>query len=246
MKSSLIRSIKTPLFLYFLLPSFYILFGTIYALPYASLNIISFFTLYLFILLNQIIESSFENYFVQKMSNPFRKLWTLELLIGLCLLYFVFTHSLVAALLLACYVLMVQSKYLFAHYDLEILSILLVTVFKSFLLNIFGFYIHTGFLSISLSIYFIPLVIPFFLYEYYNWNKSLSKKKKTFSVVLIYLIALLFLWSVFSWWSLFLLVSSISSAVFIRNNGKRSVLYFSSIFSLNYFILFLVFTMFQL
>lgn len=239
------RSIKKPLFLYFLLPSFYILFGTIYALPYAPLNIISFFILYLLILLNQIIESSFENCFIHKKSNPFNKLWILELLIGFCLVYFIFTHSLVAALLLACYVIMVQSKYLFVHYDLEVLSIILVTVFKSLLLNIFGFYIHTGFLSISLSIYFIPLVIPFFLYEYYNWNKSLSKKKKTFSAVLVYLIAFLFLWPNFSWLSLFLLISSVSSAFFIRNNGKHSVLYFSSGFSLNYFILFLVSTLFQ-
>lgn len=240
------RSIKKPLFLYFLLPSFYILFGTICALPYAPLNIISFFILYLFIILNQIIESSFENYFIHKKSKPLNKLWILELLIGLCLVYFIFAHSLVAALLLACYGLMVQSKYLFVHYDLEILSITLVTVFKSLLLNTFGFYIHTGFLSISLSIYFIPLVVPFFLYEYYNWNKSLSKKKKTFLVMLIYLIAFLFLGPIFSWWSLFLLVSSISSALFIRNNGKHSVLFFSSSFLLTYFTLFLIFTLLQL
>lgn len=240
------RSIKKPLFLYFLLPSFYILFGTICALPYAPLNIISFFILYLFIILNQIIESSFENYFIHKKSNPLNKLWILELLIGLCLVYFIFAHSLVAALLLACYGLMVQSKYLFVHYDLEILSITLVTVFKSLLLNTFGFYIHTGFLSISLSIYFIPLVVPFFLYEYYNWNMSLSKKKKTFLVMLIYLISFLSLGPIFSWWSLFLLVSSISSALFIRNNGKHSVLFFSSSFSLTYFTLFLIFTLLQL
>ena len=241
MKLSLLNSKKNAKFFYFIFPTFYILFGLIYAIPFSTLNIISFFVLYLFVLLTQLLETYFRNYFILKMKFHKKNIGILEFFIGLSLLYFIITHSWVSGLLLVCYTLMVQGKYLFIHYGLDFLSISLTTLFKSLLLNIFGFYIHTGFISNTIFIYLLPLIIPIFSYEYYTWNKVIPNNVKYLIAILSYLLTITLTWSILSWWSLLLLLSAILLPLFLLSNKKQSILFFSTTFTLNYFILLLVF-----
>lgn len=246
MKLNLLYFTKNPMFLYFIFPSFYLLFGTIYAIPFSTLNVISFFLLYLFVLLNQMVETNFRNYFILKKKLSIRNIWILEAFIILSLFYFIAIHSFVSGLLLFCYVIMVQAKYLFIHYDLNLLAISLITLFKSLLLNTFGFYIHTGFISIAIIPYLLPLIIPIFLYEYYTWNKVMTNNLKYLIAFFAYLIIIVLTWTIFSWWSLLLFLSTFFLPLFILNNRSRSILYFSTIFTMNYLTLFLIFNLISL
>lgn len=236
--------IKKPLFLSFALPGLYLLFGTIYATPYSSINLFSFFVFYLYLILNQTIESKMRRYFILKKDALINQYWLTEFLILMCLSYFMLVHSLTAGLLLFSYTLFAQGKYLSIYYKLDLLSIILLPLLKTFLLNSFSFYIHTGFIPNQVLYIVVPLLIPAFLLEATSWQEIRSKRLMLALLIMTYFVTLMMTWSHYAWWSLISLISMVTVPILWKHPSYKTTLFFVFCFSANYLILITIGTLF--
>src|SRR5699024_5446973 len=165
MKQWVLEKLYHPMLFFFLMPVFYLIFGNIFALQYDSFKGLAFLLLYLFVLVNQMLEnmllripnSDFE------LSKPF--LFGLELLNILLLGYFTFRYSWLASSVLVCYTLIIQSQFLFSYYDLDYVAIVITTLLKLVLLNGFSFYTQVHFIHPRFIPVYLGLFIPFYLFE---------------------------------------------------------------------------------
>lgn len=201
------ETINNPLFSYILLPIFYILIGTILSLTYSNLNFLSFFLLTTFVLINQVIEVNLKASLNEKKMLKKTLILILEGLLLFNLTYFLIVHSVATFLLLLCYGILTQTVYFFKLYELDLFSISISTVLKALLLNTIGFYIHTGFFSLVLLRFFIPLLIPIFLAETSERNKAVKRSFEIQFMSIAYVLAIAMLWTNSTWLSLGMLLT---------------------------------------
>lgn len=230
-----------PMTFFFLLPIFYIGIGSAVATQYNTLIIVSLIVLYLFVLINQMLEnmllripkSDFE------ISKGFIAL--LELANTLVLLYFGLRHSWLASLVLLFYTLIIQTQFIFSYYNLEDMAIIIANLLKLVLLNGFAFYIQTQFIHPRFIPLYFGLYLPFYLFE-------TSRGKTTMGFIwLLSILALSLaagiglLWTRIGMVSLSLLLSLPFAMLFKVEFSRKTSAIFTCVYSLIYLGLILFF-----
>lgn len=223
-----------PTLFFFLLPIFYILSGSMFALQYNSFNFLSFLFFYFYILINQMLENIFlripKNEF--QMSNRFILL--LEILNIVLIGLLGWRHSWLTALFLALFTIIIQSQFLFSYYHLDNLAAFISSSSKVLLLNSFAFYIHANFIHQRYIIYFVGLLIPFYLYEATRLPTSFSKKWLLILTGLGYVISITFLWQLLGWRALFILLSLPFCGLFFKEFNRKTTAIYATIFAILY------------
>jgi len=193
------HAIKTTLFL--LIPFIYILPGTIYSVTYTNINWLSFLSLLGVVLINNLLENTLDTKNV-RITLP---LVLLELAnIGL-LIYFYTSQPLFLGNILVLYSILVQTQYIFKTYHLYYLALILIAIFKVFLLNGVSFYLNTNFLTNSLIAIMSPYFLPILLSELMRWKKT-NPFIFISLLLLSYLLGIMILWHHIGVWSLSLLL----------------------------------------
>lgn len=236
MQGKLLTNLSNPYFLFCFIPGFYLLFGTLYAIQYSSIDWLSFFLLYLFVMSNQLLEKKFNKNYDLTSRSAKRSVIILEILLFLILFYFGIVHSLITSLLLICYAIMIQGQFSFSYYNLSLFSMVLVTIFKVFLLNALSFYLHTGFIPIRLLLWTSPLFLPILLGELFNWEKPLNKKKITAILLFSYFIGMLLMWLIADLYALILLFSVPFGFIFLVDPNKRTNQLFTASYIFTHFL----------
>lgn len=236
---SVMKKLYRPALFFFLLPIFDILLGSLFALRYDSFQFSAFIILYVFILINQMLENIFLRIPTSdfKLSKVF--LFILEGLNILALFYFYWRYSWLAALVLLFYTLFIQFQFLFSYYSLDVLAVTLSNFFKIILLNGFSFYIHTSFIHERFIPYYLGLFIPFFLYEVARVTDSLANKWLFSLTGLYYVFTIWLLWSELSWQSLLALISLPVVGLLKAEFNRKTTAIFATISSLIYILLLL-------
>lgn len=237
MKQWISERFYRPMLFFFLLPIFYLILGNIFALQYETFKVIGFMLLYLFVLVNQMLENMLlripKNDF--EISKPFFS--GLEFLNIVLLVYFGFRYSWLAALVLLFYTLIIQIQFVFSYYDLEYIIVFVATFLKLVLLNGFSFYTQTNFIHPRFIPIYLGLFIPFYLFEVSRTDRKL-KNIWLFSMVACgYNFSFFFLWGYIGWKSLFLLLSLPFASLFRAGINRKSSSIFVFIFSFTYIIL---------
>ena len=234
MKEWVLEKLYHPVFFFFLVPVFYIGLGNIFALQYDSFKGLAFFLLYLFVLVNQMLENMLlripTNDF--EISKPF--LFGLELLNLLLLGYFTFRYSWLASLVLVCYTLIIQSQFLFSYYHLDHVAIIVTTLLKLVLLNGFSFYTQVRFIHPRFIPVYLSLFLPFYLFEVSRIPLPLKKSWLLRLGLLAYGSGVIVLWGFIGWSSLFLFLSLPLLVVFSTDFSRNTTSIFACIFSLVY------------
>lgn len=234
MKQWVLEKLYHPVLFFFLVPVFYLGLGAIFSLPYDTFKGLAFLLLYLFVLVNQMLEnmllripnSDFE------ISKPF--LLGLELVNVLLLGYFAFRYSWLAFLVLGCYTLIIQLQFLFSYYDLDHVAIIVTTLLKLVLLNGFSFYAQVRFIHPRFIPIYLSLFIPFYLFEVSRIDRPF-KKSWLFGLVLsAYGFGVIVLWQFIGWQSLLLLVTFPLAGMFPNTFRRKMTSIFACMFSLVY------------
>lgn len=234
MKEWILEKLYHPVLFFFLVPMFYLVFGNIFALQYDTFRGFAFFLLYLFVLVNQMLENILlripKNDF--EVSKPF--LFSLEVLNVLLLGYFAFSYSWLAFLVLSGYTLIIQLQFLFSYYDLDHVAIITTTLLKLVLLNGFSFYVQVRFIHPRFIPIYLVLFIPFYLFEISRIDRPFKKNGLYGLVLLAYSFGIIVLWGFIGWQSLILLVTFPLASVFSTNFGRKTTSIFACIFSFVY------------
>lgn len=236
MNEIMMKRLYQPVLYFFLLPVFYIALGSMFALRYQSFNYVSFIFLYVFILINQMLENVLLRIPTTdfKLSKSF--IIILELLLALILFFFAWRHSWLAAVVLFAYALIIQSQFLFSYYELDLVAILLANFVKIMLLNGFSFYIHTDFIHYRFIPYYLGIFIPFLLYERSRLDTKPDSKIITALSIATYLIGIFLLWEHLQFYSLLLLLSlpfiRLLTNIFNKKTTAMYAITFSSLFIL--------------
>lgn len=226
------------MFLFTFIPGFYILFGTVYAIPYEQMNWLSIFLLYLFVMGNLLIENYLKSEPIDKIKNKKNKrpVFIIELIVWIILIYFGWSTSLVLGIVLFCLLLFIQGQMLFKYYQLTFFSLLIVTFIKATLLNLTALYIHTGFLSWRSLLFTFPLIAPILLHEWHRMYGIIEKKILYCLIVLSYLSSLIYFTFHMVFVSAVLLFSLPLAYFLIKNPEKGSIRLFTAGFLLLHFI----------
>lgn len=234
MKQRMLERLYRPALFFFLLPLFYLALGSVFALDFNVFNVFSFVALYVFVLVNQMLE----NTLLRIPSNNFEIsksfILGLEVLnVGL-ILYFGFGYSWLAALVLLFYTLIIQIQFVFNYYDLESVAVFVVTLLKLVLLNGFAFYVQANFIhSRYIPVYF-GLFIPFYLFEFSRMDRALKNIWLLSIIALGYGFGIFFLWRYIGWQSLFLLLSLPFVGLFRIEFSRKTSAVFAYVFGLIY------------
>ncbi|WP_208559139.1 hypothetical protein [Marinilactibacillus kalidii] len=234
------KILKLPpqqLFWFATLPILYLTTGIVLSLPYSTIHFLSTALLYLFALSNLLIEMALGDAFINNMPLRKKQILFQEFVILVCLLYFILQYAFYTPILLICYSLMVQGKYIFKFYDLDSFALALTVLFKAILLNAVGFYLQANFISINSFQHFLPLLFPLLIVEIYTWNRTLRKVIEAVCWSLGYLLAILLQWPITNWFSLLMLLSA---PLVLLPNERLSPIKKAIIFNLNYLIILVV------
>lgn len=236
MNKLLTDKIYHPVLYFFLIGFLSLLVGSVLALEFSAFNALAFVLFYLFILVNQFIESILlrvpkQDYELSKKILLFSEAINLSLI-----LYFIKDYSLTAGIILFLYSLIIQCQFLFSYYNLEKTAAFIASFFKVFLVTGFSFYIHLYFIDSYLILYSLGLFFPYFIYELAKIKDLKLKKKILILSFLSYLIALLILWNRISYFSLLLFLtipfSLLGSKKINRKNSASFLIIFSLVYSL--------------
>lgn len=231
MRNFLIKIFYHPVLFFFLLPLFYILLGSLFALEYNALNIVSLIIFYLFIFINQMLENMFLRIPTNEFDISKKFVVFLEILIGLILLFFGIRHSWLASLVLLGFTLIIQLQFLFSYYDLEQVSVFITNFFKVILLNGFAFYISTNFIHTRFLPYYFGLFLPFYFYEVARLSSKMKPITLAILIGLGYFVAGALLWQHIMWWSFLLLLSLPFAWVFITGPNRKTATIYTIAFS---------------
>ncbi len=226
-----------PILLFFVLPLISLVPGTIFALQYGKINGISFTALYIYIVVNQLIE----NILLRIPANNFERskkfLLSLELINFIFVLFFGLYYSWMSASILVLYTIIIQLQFLFSYYDLEKTAAIIASFLKVILLNSLSFYIHTNFIHFRFSSYYIVLVTPYLIYELTRSEKKISKNLFLALSSISYLFPIIFLWQDLEFITFALFISYPFIWAFIKDLDQRYMPTFLIIFSTIYIIL---------
>lgn len=222
---------KSTLFLLF--PLIYILPGAIYSTTYTNTNWLELLALFSFILINSGIE-----YELSKKSIQLRiSLGLLELGNIILIVYFYINQPIFLGNILALYSILIHTQYLFKFYQLHYLAIVLLTIFKIFLLNGVSFYLNTNFITFSLLIIMLPYFMPKLLSELMRWRKT-NPFVFISLLLLSYLVGIVTLWKYVGFWSLLLLLTLPSAYKALNKRNYTNTQLFTLLFSFTTLLLF--------
>lgn len=236
MNKLLTNKIYHPILYFFLIGFLSLLVGSVLALEFNNFNALALFLFYLFILVNQFIESILLRVPKQDYELSKKILFFSEAMNILLIIFFSKEYSLTAGIILLLYSLMVQFQFLFSYYQLEKTAAFIASFFKVFLVSGFSFYIHLHFIDYYVLFYSLGLFFPYFIYELAKIKKlKLNKSIPIFSF-LSYFIAILTLWNQISYFSLLLLLtipfSLLGSKKINRKNSASFLIVFTLVYSL--------------
>lgn len=229
-----------PVLYFFLLALLSIVFGSIASLNYESFHLFPLLIFYLYILINQFIESLLVKITKQSFEFSRKILFFLELVNFIIIIFFSNTYSLNAGFILLLYTFIIQLQFLFSYYELEKLAIIISTFFKIILLNGFAFYIHLNFITYQPVLYSLVIFFPYLNYELRRSSKIRSTKMSNILMLLSYLTAIIILWSKLSYLSLFLFLSLPFTLINSREKEAKNAASSLIIFSIFYLVLLLL------
>lgn len=223
---------------FFLLPLISLLPGTVVALQYSQFNYISFAVLYSYIVINQLIE----NILIRLPTNDFERsknmIIGLELINITLLLFFALRYSWLNALALLLYTIIIQLQFLFGYYDLEKIAAIIVSFLNVIFLNSISFYLHTHFVHLKFSAYYIVLFLPYLLYELARTGKNMNKILFFVLGSLSYLFVVLILWPNTGSFSVSLILSAPFFLAYTQKNDPKYMPTYLILFTAVYIILF--------
>lgn len=237
MKRTQANHLYSSTFFFFLLPLLNILLGSIFAANYQTVQITAFFVLYIFVLINQTLENILlrmtrKNFEISKTTY-----FLLEFANILTILFFALKYSWLAALTLALYSINIQIQFLFDYYNLRWLAQLITAALKVGLLNMFSFYIHTGFIQFKFVPYYLGLFIPFYIYERIRLESTIKTGYLYILIASGYIFSTLILWPTLGAKILILLATLPAVRIFHKKQNQKNILTFLLIFSITYLIL---------
>ena len=204
-----------PLFLVFITPLTYILIGTIYARQISSIAFLPFIGLYLFILVNQLLEKIISTWLQRLNKESTTSLLITEALNLLIISYFALSFHLLIGLLLLLYSVLIQGQLYFIKIGLRWFLLIMKAVFKGGILTYISFFIQLSFIPNTIFLWSIPLILLALIVEITEYSVKTKQveqiKQNRFLflclLVLLYLSSFLILSLSFGYFSLFLLVS---------------------------------------
>lgn len=241
MRQSLLNKFYHPTLFFFLLPFFQILLGMIYSLQYQTLNIVSFFFLYLFVLFNQMLENILLRIPNSEFTFSRSFFGAVQVLNLLTILYFGFQHSWLTSLFLLLFSLNLQGQFLFSFYNLEFYGTILSVILKTMFLNSFSFFIGAGFIQERFVVYFLGLLVPLFLYEVSRVRPEMKTNILRVLIALSYVVGLVLLWMPLKFMSLLLLLSVPFAWGLLKDEFNRKT---SSVFMINFSLFYILLTMY--
>ena len=219
MNQSLLTKLKGiflhPLFLVFITPLTYILVGTIYAGQISSVAFFPFIGLYLFILVNQLLEKIIATWLQKLTKELTTSLLITEALNLLIISYFALSFHLLIGLLLLLYSVLIQGQLYFIKIGLKWFLLIMKAIFKGGILTYISFFIQLSFIPNTIFLWSIPLILLASIVEITEYSVKTKKveqiKQNRFLILsllaLLYLSSFLILSLSFSYFSLFLLLS---------------------------------------
>lgn len=196
-----------PMLFFFLLPLISLVPGTIFALQYGPINYISFTILYIYLVVNQLIENILLRIPANNFERSKRFLMALEFVNLLFILFFALRYSWMSATILLLYTVIIQLQFLFTYYDLEYIAAIIASFLKVILLNSFSFYIQANFVHFRFSAYYFVLFVPYLIYELTRLEKRINNNLFIALSSFSYVFPLVLLWKDLSLLSLSLFIS---------------------------------------
>ena len=241
MRQSLLNKFYHPTLFFFLLPFFQILLGMIYSLQYQALNIVSFIFLYLFVLLNQMLENILLR--IPNSDFNFSKSFfgVVQVLNLLTILYFGIQHSWLTSVFLLLFSLNIQVQFLFRFYNLEFYGTILSVILKTIFLNSFSFFIGAGFIQTRFVVNFLGLLVPLFLYEVSRIRPEMKTNVLRILIALSYILGIVLLWVPLKFVSLLVLLSAPFAWGLLNDEFNRKT---SSVFMINFSLFYILLTMY--
>lgn len=229
-----------PILFFFLLPLISIIPGTIFSLQYGAMNLVSLMALYIYIIVNQLIENILLRIPTNNFERSKRFLMSLEVVNILLILFFALRYSWISAAILLLYTIIIQLQFLFSYYELEYIAAILASFLKVLLLNSFSFYIQTNFVHFRFTLYYLALFFPYLIYELTRSEQKLNKMVFIALSSLSYILPALLLWSDIRLPALSLLISSPFILANVKETERKYMPTFLIIFSGLYMALILI------
>lgn len=229
-----------PVLYFFLLALLSIVFGSIASLNFEQFHFFPLLIMYLYLLINQFIESLLLKIPKQGFILSKKTLFFLELTNFIIIIFFSKSYSFNAGLILLLYSFIIQLQFLFSYYKLEKLAAIISTFFKIVLLNGFAFYIHLNFITYQVILYSLVIFFSYLNYELRRASKIRSTKMSNLLMLLSYLMAIIILWNKITYISLFLLLSLPFTLVNSRENEAKNAASSLLLFSIFYAVLLLL------
>lgn len=226
-----------PTLFFFLLPLISLVPGTIFALQYNQINYVSFAALYIYIVINQLLENILLRIPAHNFELSKKMLIFLEAITLLFILFFALRYSWMSALILLLYTIIIQLQFLFSYYDLEKTSAIISSLLKVILLNSLSFYIHLNFIHFRFLGYYFALFFPYLMYELTRTGQDIKKTLLLFLSSLTYLFSFILFWPDIGVFSLSLLISYPFIFAFIKEADRKYMPTFLILFSTLYTIL---------
>lgn len=220
-------------------PLLIILFPIIYVNYLDSLNLILIFIIYTFILINQFIENQLTSQTLTKRERNFVPNFLLEILNLGIIIFLGMKYSIWIAILLLMYTIIIHIQFVFVKYNFTMLSIVILTLFNSFILPFSIFQLHLDFIPAQLIRISATYIIPIFMLEYERFARKLNRdnilhpifnhnwQKKIISLGLIssLVITFLILWPIHRWWTLILLIIPLFTGLWQFQSETRTLKY---------------------
>lgn len=231
-------------------PLLIILFPIIYVNYLDTPNLLLILIIYTFILINQFIENLLTSQTLTKETKKFVPNFLLEILDLGIIIFLGIKYSIWIAILLLMYTIIIHIQFIFVKYNFTILSIIILTLFNSFILPFSIFQLHLDFIPAQLIRISVTYIIPIFMLEYERFARKLSRdnilqpifnhswQKKIVSLSLIssLIITFLILWPIHTWWTLILLTIPLFSGIWQLKSETRTLKYLVR----KYFIVFIL------
>lgn len=234
MRNFLMRMFYHPILFFFLLPIFYIALGSLFSIPYHSLNLLSLSLFYLFVLINQMLENMLLRIPAEGFKGSKKFMIALEIILALIIVTFGLRHSWIASLVLIGFTLIIQLQFLFSYYGLDHAAVIIANSFKVLLLNGFAFYIGASFMHMRYIPYFSGLFVPFYLYEASRMKDGLQKKYRVVFTGIGTLIGIGLLWQTLGSLSLILLFSLPFAWLLTDEYNRKTTAIYAILYSILY------------
>lgn len=242
-----------PFFLIFITPIAYLLTGTVYAAQISNFSFFPFIGLYLFILINQLLEKIIRIWLQKPVKALTFALLATEALNLMIISSFALSIHLLIGLLLLLYSILIQSQHYLIKLELKWVMYTIKAIFKGGILTYVSFFVQLPFIPNTIFLWSIPFILLALVIEITEYPirlqqiEQLKQQRSLFLGLLaaLYLSSFSILWLSFGYFSLLLLLSlpsawSVVSLYRVSSQAKpssikiRQLLIFSVIFLLSF------------